>query len=172
MTTYSVTLGDQSNVAKGDRFQSNVVKDILLEKYSGRIKFFYEEFKLPDVKIIMDFYIVLDNGQHIFVEAKYRNGKGGKGLAKEEATHSALNAAMMTQYFCSLKKIKNYKFIIYTNGLPKPGGAADTWISIHRKQFKTIDDIIVVTNCEEEVENSNFYVETKKTSTLDGFLNG
>lgn len=152
MSIYTVRIGSDSNDFKGKRFQA-IVKDHLLEQYKNQVDLFKENFKLKDVKITVDFYIVLKNGKHIFIEAKYRNGQKGKGLCKEEATHAAINSALMTHVHCTVNKIKDYSYEIYTNGVPKEDKAPAKWLEAHIHIFKTVHQIILIENCEDEVEN-------------------
>lgn len=148
---YKVKLGEESNASKGNRFEV-IVNDLLKEKYKEEIDVIDDQYFIDAIKIKMDFYIILKNGKHLFIEAKYRNGSRGKGLCKEEATHSVTNAATLVSHYCKTNDI-DYKFYTYTNGIPKKGSAADTWLTLHTDIFNTIHGIFLIENCEDLVES-------------------
>jgi hypothetical protein len=148
---YKVKLGEESNASKGKRFEV-IVNDILKEKYNNEIDIIDNKYFIEQIKLEMDFYIVLKSGKHLFIEAKYRNGSSGKGLCKDEATHSVTNAATLVAHYCKTNNI-DYKFYVYTNGVPKKGSAGDTWLTHHTDIFNTIHEIVLVKNCEDTVES-------------------
>ena len=149
--SYIAPCGKDSNEIKGKRFEEIVKNRFLLERFKGNIKTILEQFKISEIAVKIDFIIFTKDNNLYYIEAKYRNGERGKGLKKEEATNSLLNYVDMVQKYAKRNKIKKYYFECYTNGIPNPGSACDTWLKA-RFEDKALHAIHLVEGFEEEVE--------------------
>jgi hypothetical protein len=150
--SYIAPNGEDSNMIRGARFEE-IVREILLERFKGNVKSIVKGYHIPEIAIKVDFYIITNDNNIYFFEAKYRNGARGRGLKKEEATNALTNYATMLQRYAKRNKIKKYYFECYTNGIPNSGTACDVWLKEHF-DIGTLHAIHVIEDCEERVEDN------------------
>jgi hypothetical protein len=131
-------------------------KEDLIDKHGDNIIQISQHHRLDHARFKIDFMVNLKDGTVLFVECKFGNSTHGRGLSRIDSTNDLFKAFYLVKHHAKLEKLKKYKKIVYTNGLPSE--TSDNMHALNLLKNDSLIDEIVVLNTE--------------NSTVEGFFHG